>query len=48
MTMAKAITNGVVPMGAVAVRGEIYESVVDAAREHSTEFFTDTLAQLTL
>jgi beta-alanine--pyruvate transaminase len=29
MTMAKAITNGAQPMGAVAVRDEIYETVVE-------------------
>ena len=31
MTMAKATTNGVVPMGVVAVKEEIYDSVLDAS-----------------
>ena len=31
MTVAKGLTNGAVPMGAVFVRGDIYQSVVDAA-----------------
>ncbi|MFP6732175.1 MAG: aspartate aminotransferase family protein [Alphaproteobacteria bacterium] len=39
MTMAKGLTNGVVPMGAVAVKDEIYETVVNAAPEKSVEFF---------
>ncbi|MBT4159753.1 MAG: aminotransferase class III-fold pyridoxal phosphate-dependent enzyme [Gammaproteobacteria bacterium] len=30
VTLAKALTNGAQPMGAVAVRDEIYETVVDA------------------
>ncbi len=39
MTMAKAIANGVIPIGAVAVRDEIYETITDAAPEGVTEFF---------
>jgi beta-alanine--pyruvate transaminase len=31
ITLAKGITNAAVPMGAVCVRGEIYDSVVNAA-----------------
>jgi beta-alanine--pyruvate transaminase len=38
MTVAKGITNGAVPMGAVGVRREIYESVVNATRT-GIEFF---------
>jgi beta-alanine--pyruvate transaminase len=39
MTMAKALTNGAQPMGAVVVRDEIYNTVVDAAPEGAVEFF---------
>ncbi|MCH7942511.1 MAG: aspartate aminotransferase family protein [Proteobacteria bacterium] len=39
MTLAKGLTNGNVPMGAVAVKDEIYETVVNAAPEKSVEFF---------
>jgi beta-alanine--pyruvate transaminase len=39
ITMAKAITNGVVPMGAVAVSEEIYDTIVDSGAEGSVEFF---------
>ncbi len=39
MTMAKALTNGSIPMGAVAVRDEIYECVVDGSPEGAIEFF---------
>ncbi len=38
MTVAKGITNGAVPMGAVFVRQSIYESVLDAT-ESGIEFF---------
>ena len=38
MTVAKGITNGAVPMGAVIVRHSIYESVVNAV-EGGIEFF---------
>jgi len=39
ITMAKALTNGVVPMGAVAVSDRIYETVTGAAPETSVELF---------
>lgn len=39
MTMAKALTNGAQPMGAVAVKDEIYETVTNAAPENAIEFF---------
>ena len=39
MTMAKAITNGVIPLGAVASREHIYDSMVDAAPKGAIEFF---------
>ena len=39
MTMAKAITNGSMPMGAVCVKDEIYETVTDTANEGAIEFF---------
>jgi beta-alanine--pyruvate transaminase len=39
MTMAKALTNGAQPMGAVAVRGDIYRTILDAAPEGMPEFF---------
>ena len=39
MTMAKALTNGAQPMGAVAVKDEIYNTIVDAAPEGAIEFF---------
>ncbi|MDP6885182.1 MAG: aminotransferase class III-fold pyridoxal phosphate-dependent enzyme, partial [Rhodospirillales bacterium] len=39
MTMAKALTNGAQPMGAVAVRDGIYDTVVDAAPEGAVELF---------
>ncbi len=39
MTMAKALTNGAQPMGAVAVKDEIYETITQAAPEKSVEFF---------
>ena len=38
MTVAKGITNGAVPMGAVGVRREIYDTVVNAA-SGGIEFF---------
>jgi beta-alanine--pyruvate transaminase len=37
-TFAKAVTNGVVPMGGVLTRGEIYESFMNGP-EHLIEFF---------
>jgi beta-alanine--pyruvate transaminase len=39
MTMAKALTNGSIPMGAVAVRDEIYETVTGGVPEGAIEFF---------
>jgi len=39
MTMAKALTNGAQPMGAVAVRDEIYDTIVNSAPEGAIEFF---------
>jgi len=39
MTMAKALTNGAQPMGAVAVRDSIYRTIVDAAPGGMPEFF---------
>jgi beta-alanine--pyruvate transaminase len=38
-TMAKALTNGAIPMGAIAVKDAIYETVTDAAPENAIEFF---------
>ncbi len=37
MTMAKALTNGAVPMGAVGVRDDIYQTIVDAYPENVVE-----------
>lgn len=39
MTMAKAITNGSIPMAAVAVKEEIQQAIFDAAPEGSVEMF---------
>ncbi|MBM3572695.1 MAG: aminotransferase class III-fold pyridoxal phosphate-dependent enzyme, partial [Alphaproteobacteria bacterium] len=39
MTMAKAITNGVIPMGAVAVTDDVYQTIVGAGPEQGVEFF---------
>jgi beta-alanine--pyruvate transaminase len=39
ITMAKALTNGAQPMGAVAVDGSIYRTIVDAAPDGAPEFF---------
>ena len=41
MTMAKATTNGVVPMGVVAVKEEMYDAVLDASKapEGTPELF---------
>jgi beta-alanine--pyruvate transaminase len=39
MTLAKAITNGSMPMGAVCVRDEIYETVTNQANPNAIEFF---------
>ena len=39
MTLAKATTNGVVPMGVVAIRDGIYDAVVNSAPEGAIELF---------
>ncbi len=39
ITMAKALTNGVMPMGAVASKEEIYETIMDASPKGTVEFF---------
>ncbi len=39
ITMAKALTNGVVPMGAVACSDKIYETITGAAPEAAIELF---------
>jgi len=39
ITMAKALTNGAQPMGAVAVREDIYDTIVDAAPDGAIELF---------
>ncbi|MBI2585560.1 MAG: aspartate aminotransferase family protein [Rhodospirillales bacterium] len=39
ITMAKALTNGAVPMAAVAVKDDIYSTVVNAAPEGAIELF---------
>jgi len=39
ITMAKALTNGALPMGAVAVDDEFYDTVVNAAPENAVELF---------
>jgi beta-alanine--pyruvate transaminase len=39
MTMAKALTNGTVPMGAVAFDDGIYEAISSAAPDNSVELF---------
>jgi len=39
MTMAKATTNGVVPMGVVAVKEEIYDTVMDSSPKGAVELF---------
>jgi len=39
MTMAKALTNGAQPMGAVAVKQELYDAITDAGPERGIEFF---------
>ncbi|HJP22759.1 MAG TPA: aminotransferase class III-fold pyridoxal phosphate-dependent enzyme [Alphaproteobacteria bacterium] len=39
MTLAKALTNGTVPMGAVALSDEIYEAITGAAAAGAIEFF---------
>lgn len=39
MTLAKALTNGAQPMGAVAVRNEIYDGVVEQGPDGAVELF---------
>ena len=39
ITMAKALTNGAIPMGGVAVTDEIYDTVTNAAPDDAIEFF---------
>jgi beta-alanine--pyruvate transaminase len=39
ITMAKALTNGTIPMSAVAVRDDIQETILDAANPNAVEFF---------
>lgn len=40
ITFAKAITNGIIPMGGVIVRGDIYDSIIaNGGQEQSIEFF---------
>jgi beta-alanine--pyruvate transaminase len=42
MAMAKALTNGTVPMGAVAVRDTIYEPVIGTPPAGAIELFQGT------
>ncbi len=39
MTLAKALTNGAIPMGAVAAKDEVYETITNTAPENAIEFF---------
>lgn len=39
ITMAKALTNGSIPMGGVAVTDEIYNTINDASPDNAIEFF---------
>ncbi len=39
ITMAKALTNGAIPMGGVAVTDEIYNTINDASPVNAIEFF---------
>ncbi|MDE8347229.1 MAG: aminotransferase class III-fold pyridoxal phosphate-dependent enzyme [Acidocella sp.] len=39
MTMAKAISNGSIPMAAIAVREDIQQTILDAAPPSTVEFF---------
>ncbi len=38
MTMAKAINNATIPMGAVAIRQEVHDAIINAAPEGGMEF----------
>jgi len=42
MTMAKALTNGAQPMGAVVARQSIYDTITDAGPSAASSFFTAT------
>ena len=39
LTMAKAVTNGAQPMGAVAARQDIYDAITEAGPKQGIEFF---------
>lgn len=39
MTMAKALTNGAIPMGAVAATDEVHDTITDASPSGAIEFF---------
>ena len=39
MTMAKALTNGSIPMAAIAVKEEIQQTILDASPPNTVEFF---------
>jgi beta-alanine--pyruvate transaminase len=39
MTMAKALTNGALPMGAVAASEKVYRTIIGAALDGAVEFF---------
>ena len=39
ITMAKALTNGCIPMGAVSATDEVYETITNASPEKAIEFF---------
>lgn len=39
ITMAKALTNAAIPMGAVGVRDEIYDTITNASPENAIELF---------
>jgi beta-alanine--pyruvate transaminase len=39
MTMAKALTNGAQPMGAVAAKQSVYDTITEAGPERGVEFF---------
>jgi beta-alanine--pyruvate transaminase len=39
ITMAKALTNGALPMGAVAASEKIYRTIIGAALDGAVEFF---------
>ena len=38
MTLAKALTNGCIPMGAVGANKEVYKTITEAAPENAVEF----------